>query len=100
MKGGRRSERMNHVRLPSRLSLAKRRNIALLSLLRAIARESRTRKLQKFHSIREVANHFQVSPTAVARIFEQLKGEGLLSASWGSRTMIAGAKRRPRAAGK
>jgi hypothetical protein len=78
MKRGRRSERINHVRLPSRLSLAKRRNIALLSLLRAIARRSRARKLQQFHSIREVASHFRVSPTAVARIFDQLKREGLL----------------------
>jgi|SRR5438874_4282384 len=60
----------------------------MLGLLRKAAREGRSKRPQKFYSIRDVAVRFHVSPTAVARIFDQLKTEGVLRSVWGSKTIL------------
>ncbi len=66
----------------------RRRNDALLTLLRRVARAGRSNQPQPFYSIRKVATRFCVSPTTVARIFDRLKAEGLLQSAWGSKTTL------------
>ena len=64
----------------------------MLGLLRKAAREGRSKRPQKFYSIRDVATRFHVSPTTVARIFDQLKTEGVLRSVWGSKTILEAAR--------
>jgi hypothetical protein len=60
----------------------------LLRVLRQKARATRNKKPKEFYSIREVASHFDVPATTVARIYTQLTAEGLLTTVWGSKTFI------------
>ena len=66
----------------------KQRDEALLKVLRKAALSARSCQLKPFYSIREVASHFHLSPTPVSRVFDQLRAEGVLRSSWGSKTSI------------
>ena len=60
----------------------------VLRLLRQAALDGRGPKGKPFYSIRAVAKQFTLSPTTVARLYGQLRGEGLLGGIWGSKTII------------
>ena len=60
----------------------------VLRLLRQAALDSRGSKGKRFYSIRAVAKQFTLSPTTVARLYGQLRDEGLLGGIWGSKTII------------
>jgi DNA-binding IscR family transcriptional regulator len=66
----------------------KKRNRAMLALLRKAARQGRNKKTQRFYSIRDVAARFRIAPTTVARMFDQLKYEGIIRSVWGSQTIL------------
>lgn len=87
-KRARRLARLSDLQLKSRPALPQRRNAELLNLLRRVAREGRSDRVQSFYSIRQVAERFQVSPTTVSRIFDQLKTEGVIRSVWGSKTTL------------
>lgn len=79
---------LGRLHLNSRSAGPKERDRALLTLLRTTARVASWREPCPFYSIRNVASHFRISPTAVTRIFDQLKAEGILRGSWGSKTTV------------
>jgi DNA-binding Lrp family transcriptional regulator len=60
----------------------------MLALLRRAARQGRNKKTQRFYSIRDVAARFHIAPTTVARMFDQLKREGVIRSVWGSETIL------------
>lgn len=60
----------------------------VLRLQRRIARKYANGHPQRFYSIREVATHFKLPRIAIARMFDRLKAEGLLTSSWGSQTTL------------
>jgi DNA-binding transcriptional regulator YhcF (GntR family) len=64
------------------------RAVLVLKLLRRTARRTRQSQAIRFYSIRSVAARFHVSPTIVSRHYRQLQSEGLLTAVWGSKTII------------
>ena len=70
-----------HAPLKEKAALARR-------LLRQTAIENREPEGRAFYSIRAVAKHFSLPPTTVARLYEQLKTEGVLGSIWGSKTII------------
>src|SRR6202045_5398355 len=57
-------------------------------LLRQIAVKARQKQPRPFYSIRTVARRFGVPLTTVARVYAQLKKEGILSSVWGSSTVV------------
>ncbi len=61
---------------------------SILCLLRKIARGVRQKQPRPFYSIRTVARRFDVPLTTVARIYAQLKKEGILASVWGSNTVV------------
>jgi hypothetical protein len=65
-----------------------KRSSAILQTLRTAAKHHRRNQAQPFYSIRDVSRGFHVSPATAARIFNQLKSEGLLRSVWGSKTLI------------
>lgn len=60
----------------------------IAELLRAVAVKSRNDHLQRFYSIRFIAEHFHISPAMVSRIYHRLEAEGLLRLVWGSKTLL------------
>jgi hypothetical protein len=78
--------------LPSLDSAFTRHNRAdtasMLHLLRKIAHRVRQKQPRPFYSIRTVARRFDVPLTTVARIYGQLKKEGILASVWGSNTVV------------
>jgi hypothetical protein len=62
----------------------------LCHLLRAFALSQQRDQPQIFHPIREVARHFGVSLSTVARIYNRLEDEGILVSVRGSRTLLQG----------
>ncbi|HYR21504.1 MAG TPA: hypothetical protein VEP30_01090 [Chthoniobacterales bacterium] len=60
----------------------------ILRLLRQLALKSRQKQARPFYSIRTVARRFDVPLTTVARIYAQLKKEGILGSVWGSSTVV------------
>lgn len=64
------------------------RSSAILQILRTAAKHHRRNQAERFYSIRDVSRGFHVSPATAARIFNQLKAEGLLRSVWGSKTLI------------
>jgi hypothetical protein len=61
---------------------------SLLRLLRKIAHKVRQKQPRPFYSIRTVARRFDVPLTTVARVYAQLKKEGILASVWGSNTVV------------
>ena len=64
----------------------------IAALLRRIAAKSRNHHLQPFYSMRLVAEHFDVPPAMISRIYHRLSAEGLLRMIWGSKTLLEPAK--------
>jgi hypothetical protein len=62
----------------------------LLEILRGLALKNRKEEAQVFHPIREVARHFGVPLSTVARIYNRLEEEGVLVSVRGSRTLLQG----------
>lgn len=61
---------------------------SMLHLLRKMAHKVRQKQPRPFYSIRTVARRFDVPLTTVARIYAQLKKEGILASVWGSNTVV------------
>ncbi len=78
--------------LPSRRSLKARehKTARLVEILRGIAVSSQTEKSQVFYPVRDVAQQFGMSVSIVARAYDQLGDEGLLSTVRGSKTVLQG----------
>lgn len=64
------------------------RETVILELLRKIALSRQGSKGRAFYSIRNVAQHFKISPTKVTRLYSRLHDEGIIGAIWGSKTII------------
>ena len=62
----------------------------LTEILRGIAVTSQTDELQVFYPVRDVADRFRISISVVAKAYEQLEDEGLLSTVRGSKTLLQG----------
>ena len=62
----------------------------LLDVLRRFALSNQRDQPQVLHPIREVAQHFRVPPSTIARIYRRLEEEGVLVSVRGSRTMVQG----------
>jgi hypothetical protein len=60
----------------------------ILKVLRQTALKNRNNHLQRFYSIRAVAEHFHVPAATVSRIYRQLCQEKLLRTIWGSKTLL------------
>jgi hypothetical protein len=60
----------------------------MLRLLREMALKARQKQPRPFYSIRTVARNFHVPLTTVARVYAQLKKEGILGSVWGSSTVV------------
>jgi len=86
--GTRRLKPIHLLDLIARDAQPKRRNEALFRLLRAAAQDASWQQPQPFYSIRTVATHFHFPRIAVSRVFNRLKTEGILTISWGSKTII------------
>ncbi len=79
--------------LPNRPSLkaSDHKTQRLLEILRGIAIHSQREESRPFYPVRDIAEHFRVSTSVVAKGYEQLEDEGLLSMVRGSRTILQGA---------
>src|SRR2546421_3205017 len=62
----------------------------LLELLRGIAFANQSEQARVFYSMREVARHFKVPVSLVARVYGQLEQEGILAGVRGSKTLLQG----------
>src|SRR5437763_1849991 len=60
----------------------------LAEILRGIAVTSQTDEPKIFYPVRDVADRFRTSTSVVAKAYEQLEDEGLLSTVRGSRTLL------------
>jgi hypothetical protein len=72
------------------LKAREHKTIRLVEILRGIAATSQTDEPQLFYPVREVAHRFHTSISVVAKAYEQLEDEGLLSTVRGSRTLLQG----------
>ena len=62
----------------------------LLEILRGIGVSSQKAKPQVFYPVREVAKHFRVPISTVARVYTRLEDEGILASIRGSKTLLQG----------
>ena len=62
----------------------------LLEILRGIGVSSQKAKPQIFYPIREVARHYRVPISTVARVYARLEEEGILASIRGSKTVLQG----------
>lgn len=62
----------------------------LLEVLRSVALKNQRAKPQPFYPMRDVARHFHVPLSTVARIYDQLEDEGILVSVRGSKTLLQG----------
>jgi hypothetical protein len=62
----------------------------LAEILRRVAIRNQREEPRPFYPVRDVARHFQVSKSAVATVYQQLEGEGLLTTLRGSGTVLQG----------
>src|ERR1051325_6967529 len=62
----------------------------LLELLREISLKNQRAEPQVFYPIRDVARHFHVPVSLVARVYDQLEDEGILVSVRGSKTLLQG----------
>src|SRR5437763_16745773 len=78
--------------LPSRrrLEQAQHKTEELTEILREAAAKNRREQPRAFYSMREVSVHFAVPFAVVARAYERLGHEGLLTAVRGSKTLLQG----------
>jgi hypothetical protein len=78
--------------LPQRVSLgaAEHKGDRLLKILRALAIKNQRAQARAFYSVRDVATHFKVPLSMVAKIYHDMEHEGLLSSVRSSRTILQG----------
>lgn len=62
----------------------------LLKILRSLATKNRRTEPRTFYSVREVAGHFKVPVSSVAKIYREMEREGILSRVRSSRTILNG----------
>ncbi len=62
----------------------------LLEVLRGVAIANQREQPRTFHPLREVARHFRLPISTVARVYRQLEDEGLLVSVRGSKTLLQG----------
>jgi hypothetical protein len=62
----------------------------LLQILRRFSVINQREEARIFYTMRQVADHFGVPISTVARVFEQLEDEGLLTSIRGSKTLLQG----------
>lgn len=62
----------------------------LVEILRSVAVNSQTESAQTFYPVRDIAQRFRMSTSVVAKAYEQLEDEGLLSRMRGSKTLLQG----------
>jgi hypothetical protein len=74
----------------STLSRSEKKGEGLLQILRRLAKSSRNRESKLFYSLRDVAAHYRLPLSRVARHYRQLESEGLISRIRGSRTILRG----------
>lgn len=67
-----------------------RRGDDLLQILRQLAKAGQTRESKVFYPLREVATHYDLSLSTVARHYRQLEIDGLVSRIRSSRTVLQG----------
>jgi hypothetical protein len=79
-------------KLPNRaeLSRASHKTEALTEILRKVAAKNQREQPRAFYSLREVAAHFRVPFSTVARVYRTLEKEGLLSRVRGSKAILQG----------
>jgi len=64
------------------------RTEALAEVLRGLARDVRGKTPRPFYAVHDVAAHFRISPSVVARVYQRLSAEGLLTRIRGSVTLV------------
>jgi DNA-binding transcriptional regulator YhcF (GntR family) len=69
-------------------SEAEPKSLAVLRLLRRIARQCQTEHAHPFYPVRAAAAHFGLSRATIARLYQQLSSEGLLRLVWGAKTRL------------
>src|ERR1700704_2632969 len=62
----------------------------LLEILRGVSVSSQKADPQIFYPVREVARHFCVPVSTVARVYGRLEDEGILASIRGSKTLLQG----------
>jgi len=72
------------------LARTEKKGEGLLQILRRLAQSARTRESKLFYSLRQVAAHYDLPLSTVARYYQQLEVEGLISRIRGSRTILRG----------
>jgi hypothetical protein len=80
------------VRLPGRRALDKApyKGEALLAILRGVALKNQREQPRAFYAVRDVAAHFGVPLSSVARAYRFLEQEGFLNRVRGSQTILQG----------
>jgi hypothetical protein len=63
---------------------------SLLKIVRSLAIKNQRAQARVFYSVRDVARHFKVPLSMVARIYHDMEDEGLLSSVRSSRTILHG----------
>jgi hypothetical protein len=78
--------------LPKRRTVqaASHKTEALTEILRNVAVKNQSEQPRAFYSLRAVAAHFRVPFSTVARVYNRLEQEGLLSRVRGSKTILQG----------
>lgn len=78
--------------LPAKTAFKARehRTARLVEILRGVAVSSQTESAQTFYPVRDIAQQFKMSTSVVAKAYEQLEDEGLLSTVRGSKTVLQG----------
>jgi hypothetical protein len=78
---------LSDFRVPSAAGISYTR-LELLDFLRIVAGKLQNGEPRAFYSIRSIRHHAQCPLSAVRRVVEQLKDEGVLTACWGSQTTL------------
>jgi hypothetical protein len=75
---------------PSLIRSKDHKTARLTEIMRGIAVAEQTEQSRGFYPVRDVARHFQLPISTVAKAYSQLEDEGLLSTLRGSKTLLQG----------
>src|ERR1700730_11587189 len=78
--------------LPKRPAIDPReeKTARLIEIMRGVAIANQREEPRSFYPVRELARHFHVPLSTVARVYGQLEDDGLLVATRGSQTVLQG----------
>ena len=76
--------------LKLKISPAEHKEARLLDLLRRMALRNQSEKTRTFYSMRDIARHFAVPLSMVARVYRELERDGILVGVRGSKTLLQG----------